>query len=88
LTRRSSALSRASFVPHLCAATEWEEEVKSEEGEVVMQDGDEGRSALAAVEAPIPDRPQMDVALLHCQACLLPLKPPFSRYGLSCISPE
>jgi hypothetical protein len=57
-----------------------DEEVKPEEGEVVMQNGDEGRSALVAVEAPIPDRPQLDVridlALLHCQACLLPLKPP------------
>jgi hypothetical protein len=59
-----------------------DEEVKPEEGEVVMQDGDEGRNALAVVEAqaPMADQPQMDlrmdVALLHCQACLLPLKPP------------
>ncbi|XP_047065566.1 putative E3 ubiquitin-protein ligase SINA-like 6 [Lolium rigidum] len=59
-----------------------DEEVKPEEGEVVMQDGEEGRNALAVVEAhaPMADQPQMDlrmdVALLHCQACLLPLKPP------------
>jgi hypothetical protein len=39
-----------------------------------MQDRDEERSASVAVEAPITDWPQMDVALLHCQACLLPLK--------------
>jgi hypothetical protein len=37
-----------------------------------MQDGDEERSASVAVEAPITDWPQMDVALLH--SCLLPLK--------------
>ncbi|KAM0900053.1 hypothetical protein ACQ4PT_020892 [Festuca glaucescens] len=52
-----------------------EAEVKLEEGEV-MQDGG---SALVAVDA-MPEPPQMDirmdVALLHCQACLLPLRPP------------
>ena len=50
-------------------------EVKLEEGEV-MQDGG---GALVVVEA-MPEAPQMDirmdVALLHCQACLLPLRPP------------
>ncbi|CAM0871600.1 unnamed protein product [Alopecurus aequalis] len=53
-------------------------EVKLEEGEV-MQDGGDGGGALAAAEA-VPEQPQldirMDVSLLHCQACLLPLRPP------------
>ncbi|CAM0878957.1 unnamed protein product [Alopecurus aequalis] len=55
-----------------------EAEVKAEEGEVMQNGGDRG-GALVAVEA-MPEPPQleirMDVALLHCQACLLPLRPP------------
>uniref|UniRef100_A0ACD5TST5 Uncharacterized protein n=1 Tax=Avena sativa TaxID=4498 RepID=A0ACD5TST5_AVESA len=53
-----------------------EAEEKLEEGEV-MQNG--GGGAMVAVEA-LPEPPQldvrMDVALLHCQTCLLPLRPP------------
>ncbi|EMS61420.1 hypothetical protein TRIUR3_05446 [Triticum urartu] len=60
-----------------------EEEAKPEceEGEVMMmqeQDGSAVASAPAAAEAMAPAQidVRMDVALLHCQACLLPLKPP------------
>ncbi|KAE8770124.1 E3 ubiquitin-protein ligase SINA-like protein 10 [Hordeum vulgare] len=57
------------------------EEVKSdiEEGEVLMtQDGGGGGRALAAAEpmAPAQINVRMDLTLLHCQGCLLPLKPP------------
>ncbi|VAI83250.1 unnamed protein product [Triticum turgidum subsp. durum] len=60
------------------------EEVKPEweEGEVLMQGegggGGDGGAATAAGEAmaPVQIDVRMDVALLHCQACLLPLKPP------------
>ncbi|XP_044432097.1 E3 ubiquitin-protein ligase SINA-like 4 isoform X1 [Triticum aestivum] len=65
------------------------EEVKPEweEGEVLMQGegggGGDGGAATAAGEAmaPVQIDVRMDVALLHCQACLLPLKPPvFKEY--------
>ncbi|EMS64616.1 hypothetical protein TRIUR3_13320 [Triticum urartu] len=58
------------------------EEVKPEweEGEVLMQGGGgEGGGAVTAAGeamAPVQIDVRMDVALLHCQACLLPLKPP------------
>ncbi|KAM3213755.1 hypothetical protein ACQJBY_066268 [Aegilops geniculata] len=58
------------------------EEVKSEpeEGEVLMmmQDGGEGGGALVATESMAPAQidVRMDLTLLHCQGCLLPLKPP------------
>ncbi|KAM3208025.1 hypothetical protein ACQJBY_062991 [Aegilops geniculata] len=62
------------------------EEVKPEweelEGEVLMQGegggGGGGGAVTAAAEAvaPVQIDVRMDVALLHCQACLLPLKPP------------
>ncbi|VAI79627.1 unnamed protein product [Triticum turgidum subsp. durum] len=58
------------------------EEVKSEpeEGEVLMmmQDGGEGGGASVAAESMAPAQidVRMDLTLLHCQGCLLPLKPP------------
>ncbi|KAE8817175.1 E3 ubiquitin-protein ligase SINA-like 10 [Hordeum vulgare] len=65
---------------------EEEGEPEWEEGQALMmtatQDGGEGGGAVvspAAAEAMAPPAQidvRMDVVLLHCQACLLPLKPP------------
>ncbi|KAM3365579.1 hypothetical protein ACQJBY_015347 [Aegilops geniculata] len=44
---------------------------------MMMQEQDGGAAAAAAeAMAPVQIDVRMDVALLHCQACLLPLKPP------------
>jgi hypothetical protein len=64
-----------------------EAEVKPEEGEVMQDDGSgDGGSAMVVVET-MPEAPQMDirmdVALLHCQACLLPLRPPVFKVSSS-----
>uniref|UniRef100_A0ACD5VJI3 Uncharacterized protein n=1 Tax=Avena sativa TaxID=4498 RepID=A0ACD5VJI3_AVESA len=56
-----------------------EVEVKLEEGEVMQDGGDGGGSALVAVETmtePAQVDIRMDVALLHCHSCHLPLRPP------------
>uniref|UniRef100_M8CMT3 Uncharacterized protein n=1 Tax=Aegilops tauschii TaxID=37682 RepID=M8CMT3_AEGTA len=69
------------------------EEVKSEpeEGEVLMmlQDGGEGGGALVAAESMAPAQidVRMDLTLLHCQGCLLPLKPPVFKVIPSFPSP-
>uniref|UniRef100_A0A453DQ97 SIAH-type domain-containing protein n=2 Tax=Aegilops tauschii TaxID=37682 RepID=A0A453DQ97_AEGTS len=56
------------------------EEVKSEskKGEVTMQDEGKAGDALVAAESMAPTQidVRMDVTLLHCQGCFLPLKPP------------
>ncbi|XBI23563.1 hypothetical protein VPH35_048774 [Triticum aestivum] len=51
---------------------------ESEKGEVTMQDEGEAGDALVAAESMAPTQidVRMDVTLLHCQGCLLPLKPP------------
>ena len=64
------------------SVTSEQEEAKPEceEGEVMMMQEQDGGAAAAAGEAMAPAQidVRMDVALLHCQACLLPLKPPCS----------